>query len=120
MGEENRGSSGGSTAMMVVAILGGLLVFGCCGGAVVVGLGGALMWQSTPMQMQPPPPMAIQADPQVTKAVDELSKEMVPIQVVPDDLTQPVRSDPDVIPSADLKGPGSEGLPPAPLDEKKE
>jgi len=89
MGEENRGSSGGGTAMMVVAILGGLLVFGCCGGAVVVGLGGAMIWErSTPMQMQaPPPPIAVQVDPQVTKALDKLNKDLEPLKVTPEDET---------------------------------
>src|SRR4051812_38098987 len=116
MGEENRGSSGGGTAMIVVAILGGILLVGCCGGVVAVGLGGALVWnRSVPMSMQSPPmsaPLPVQDDPQVTKALDELDKEMAPLQVVPDDLTEPIRSDPDVIPSPDLKAPGSEGLPP--------
>jgi hypothetical protein len=92
MGEENRGSSGGGTAMMVVAILGGLFVFGCCGGAVVLGLGGGLVWvRSTPVQMQPPPPIAIQADPQVTKAVNELNRDLEPLKITPEDgTTKPV------------------------------
>lgn len=81
--------------MMVVAILGGLLVFGCCGGAVLVGLGGALMWErSVPVGIQAQPPLApmpVQVDPQVTKAVDELNKDLEPIKITPEDgTTKPV------------------------------
>lgn len=90
--------------MMVVAILGGLLVFGCCGGAVVLGLGWSLISvRSTPMQMQPPPPpIAVQVDPQVTKALDELNKDLEPLKITPEDgTTKPVE-------------PGSEGPETAP------
>ena len=94
MGEENRGSSGGGTAMMVVAILGGLLVFGCCGGAVVLGLGGSLVWvrSAQEVQMQPPhAPMPVQVDPQVTKAMEELNKDLEPLKITPEDgTTKPV------------------------------
>ena len=105
MGEENRGSSGGGTAMMVVAILGGLLVVGCCGGAVVLGLGWSLVSvRSTPMQMQPPPPIAVQVDPQVTKALDELNKDLEPLKITPEDGTtkpvEPGSEEPETAPSS--------------------
>ena len=104
--------------MMVVAILGGLLVFGCCGGAVVVGLGGGLVWvRSTPMHMQPPPPpIAVQVDPQVSKALDDLSKDLEPLKVAPDD-----SPDPKAQPAEESRSPESENPPSAPgLEEKKE
>ena len=112
MGEEHRGSSEGGTAMMMVAILGGLLVFGCCAGAVVLGLGGSVMWLwSAPMDLQmqpPPPPIAVPVDPQVTKALDDLNKDLEPLKVAPDDGTQ----------AAPIE-PGSEKPEAAPSDKEK-
>src|SRR5687768_12355112 len=112
MGEENRGSSGGGTAMIVVAILGGILVVGCCGGVVAVGLGGALFWErSVPMGMQAQPPMSapmpVAVDPQVTRALDELNKELEPLKIAPDDGIPPEVAPP---PGTD---PGAETVPPA-------
>ena len=120
MSEENRGSSGGGTAMIVVAILGGILVVGCCGGVVAVGLGGTLLWhRSAPMDMQAQPPMSapmpIQVDPQVTRALDELNKDLEPLKIVPDDLTKPLEpgsEKPEVAPPL--------GTDPPVLEEKKE
>ena len=98
MGEENRSSSGSSTAMIVMAILGGILLVGCCGGVVAVGLGGTLLWsRSVPMEMQ----VAPTASPQMS---DE------PLQVIPDDLSEPIRSDQGIVPPPEVKAPGIESL----------
>ncbi|MFN0020633.1 MAG: hypothetical protein ACKVP0_20435 [Pirellulaceae bacterium] len=109
MGEENRGSSGGGTVMIVLAILGGILVVGCCGGIVAVGLLGTLTWSSAPapaqMQMQPPlaVPTAPELAPEVTKALDDLNKELEPLKIAPEDTIPsvpggPPSEKPEVVP----------------------
>ena len=113
MGEENRGSSGGSTVMIVLAILGGVLVVGCCGGIVAVGLLGNLAWRSAPpqrMQMQPPlaVPTAPELAPEVTKALDDLNKEMEPLKITPEEATpsvprEPGSEKPEVVPPPEEK-----------------
>jgi hypothetical protein len=113
MGEENRGSSGGGTVMIVLAILGGVLVVGCCGGIVAVGLLGTLAWKSSPppqMQMQPPlaVPTAPQLAPEVTKALDDLNKEMEPLKIAPEETTpslpgEPGSEKPEVVPPPEEK-----------------
>ena len=96
--------------MMVVAILGGLLVFGCCGGAVVLGLGGGLVWvrSAQEVQMQPPlAPMPVQVDPQVTKALEELNKDLEPLKITPEDATtklvEPGSEEPETAPPSKEK-----------------
>ena len=100
--------------MIVVAILGGILVVGCCGGVVTVGLAGSLFWaRSTPIGIQAQPPMSapmpVQADPQVTKALDELNKDLEPLKIAPE------------APEDGTTTPGAEAVPAAPaLEEKRE
>ena len=127
MGEENRGSSGSDTSMFVVAILGGLLLLGCCGGLVVLGLvvlglGGGRFWsRPAPQQFAP-----VASPPAVQMQMEEMTKELEPLKILPDDQSVPVRGDPgnfgevpDVLPG--LKAPGKDSLPPAPaLKETKE
>ena len=114
MGEENRGSSGGGTVMVVLAILGGVLVVGCCGGIVAVGLLGTLAWRSeaSPAQMQMQPPLAVptipELAPEVTKALDDLNKEMEPLKIAPEDPTpsvpgEPGSEKPEIVPPPEEK-----------------
>ena len=125
MGEENRGSSGSGTGMMVVAILGGILLVGCCGGVVVLGLGSSFIWvrSSAPdVQMQPPlAPVPTQVAPEVTKALDDLNKDMEPLKITPDEGKPTAPIEPGSEKSDVAPSPGTEAIPAEPgTEEKKE
>jgi hypothetical protein len=117
MGEENRESSGGGTTMIVVAILGGILAVGCCGGVVTLGLGGLLWSRAEPMnlRMQPPmaAPVAVEVAPEVSKALEELNKDLEPLKI------EPGGENPEVVPPPGSEASGIEAIPAAPAPEEK-